>query len=947
MKPGVWPGGFEDCPLEFALVQWIRIVICIFLVACVPGAFGGPAAVDRVVLECGLEVVVFSQEEFGGDDEKIQVWVRLHRGSMSERDGERGASMVAARAAMFGVGDYSNEQMLEMFGLDEEGAIGGEGVIVSQNHLAFMLEVGSADEVGIGFGLARGLVDGYLPGDVAIERARGGMVGDIESIEDGQVEQSMNRVWFPELLGHSGYSRVPLPSLQECAELEAGVVRGFVLREWTPGQASVLVVGDVDAAVVIAEARRVFDGCLGRRGTVESVVPIIKEGIGGRVVTMSDARLEGSRIGMVWFGDESERVWDDGRYQEGLMFGLVGEAMRHRVNRVMLRDIDGVEAARVDAGELLGRIGYGQIIVETKAQESGGGDWESILAGIEIERRRLVRDGLSEGEIERTRGWLVQQLGYEIDQWRGSSSRELARTLSWMMAYGRPLVDLEEWVGQAEGWIEDMDSGRVNSMVERLFGEGEPVVLLLIDSDDEVEESAVRRVLDDAREASLDTLGGLGGWEDWVEDYQGPILSRPGSGGVVEEITVHRESGVVSVVLGNGVVVHHREMVDVERLGLMTMVVRVGFDSIESAEMNGAGDVFVAAIEQGAIRSRTEKELRGFMIEHGIKVELQRGTWGVEIRVRVPVDSFEWAVELVQAYLTDLRIEQSMIDSLAIEGEAGVRALGVPIKATEVGIAKALGVGFDLRDPRVFGDEVDARSMRNWITEQIRGGGIEVGIAGGIDAQEVIEVCAARFGGISEGAGEQIHVDVVDDAIEGEEAVLVCDAFGVEGVMVGFGACSVEDIDELRALTVAGMVFESRLEAVVESADGDGGVLILDLIPGRVVVFGRIDCDEDSIELWAGVAEGVLEQMAVDGVSEIELAGPLGRIDGMLGQGFDRAEFWASRLSRLGQRNGDVESIWSIREAYRGLDAEGVNEVFRKWYRDGEHLRVEIVNEER
>ncbi len=921
-------------------------------------AFGGPALVDRVVLECGLEVVVFSQDEFGGDDQKTQVWVRMHRGSMSERDNERGASMMAARAAMMGVGEFSNESMLEMFGLDEESAIGGGGVIVSQDHVAFMLEVGSAGEVGVGFELARGLVDGYWPGDAAIEKVRGGMIGEIESIERDRVEQSMNRVWLPELLGHSGYSRVPLASLEECGGLDAEMVRGFVAREWTPGQASVLVVGDVDAAAVIAEARRVFDGCVGLGATEQSVVPIIKEGIGGRVVTMSDARLEGSRIGMVWFGDESERVWDDAGYQEALMFSLAGEAIRHRVNRVMLRDIDGVESASVDAGELLGRIGYGQIFVETKSDlgaevgADGEAEWRAVLAGIEIERRRLVRDGLSEGEIERARGWLIQQLGYEIDQWNGSTARERARTLNWMMAYGRPLVDLDEWVGQAEGWIEEMDSARINQLVGRLFGEVEPVTLLLIDSDDEVDDEAVRDVLANARGASLDTLGGLGGWEDWVEDFQGAILSRPGSGGVVDEITVHRDSGVVTAVLSNGVVVHHREMMDVERPGLMTMVVRVEFDSIESTEMSGAGDVFVAAIEQGAIRSRTEKELRGFFIEHGIKVELQRGTWGMEIGVRAPEESFEWAVELVQAFLTDLRIEQSMIDSLAHQGETGARVLGVPVQATESGIAKAFGVGFELRDPAVFGDELDARSMRSWIAEKIRGGGIEVGIAGGAGAQETIEVCEAHLGGIPEGVeNDEGEAVFVNEGVGGEETINVCDALGVEGVMVGFGACRVEDLDELRALTVAGMVFERRLEAAVHSIDHgvrvSGGLLTLDLVPGRVVMFGQVDSEAESIESWAGVIGGVLEQMAIEGLSGQELAGPIGRIGGMFGQGFDRSEFWASRLSRLGRWDGDVESIWSIREAYQELDAEGVNEVFRKWYRDGEHFRVEIVNEER
>ena len=63
-----------------------------------------------------------------------------------------------------------------------------------------------------------------------------------------------------------------------------------------------MVIGDVDAAGVIAEARMVFDGCERGQPTARFVVPVLKPSLGGRVVVMNEPRMEGSLVGLVWLG---------------------------------------------------------------------------------------------------------------------------------------------------------------------------------------------------------------------------------------------------------------------------------------------------------------------------------------------------------------------------------------------------------------------------------------------------------------------------------------------------------------------------------------------------------------------------------------------------------------------------------------------------------------------
>ena len=288
------------------------------------------------------------------------------------------------------------------------------------------------------------------------------------------------------------------------------------------------------------------------------------------------------------------------------------------------------------------------------------------------------------------------------------------------------------------------------------------------------------------------------------------------------------------------------------------------------------------------------------------------------------------------------------IDEIEEQARDEKREIGVPIGVMEAGIGESLGVGFVMRDPDGFGEELNARSVREWIAETVRGDQIEIGIAGGISASDAIEQCARSFGEIPSGIDVSDTHSIADgDVLDGERVVRVIDPDGRAGVLVGFSACEVGDIDDLRSMIIAGLILDARLEEKFgTSSDGGSrvtsGAMILDLIPGQVVVFGRVDCDEGD---WARAHENislVLDEMAEDGIKSEEIELTVGRIDQMLERGFDRTDFWAQRLSGLSEYDLTIDAIWGILEGYRSLSAKEVEKVFRRWYQHGTHFTVEF-----
>ena len=72
-------------------------VLCVWLVALAGGSAWGDAPMARM-LDSGVRVIV--DRASSDADADAAVWLVLERGSMHEREGQRGAALVAARALM-------------------------------------------------------------------------------------------------------------------------------------------------------------------------------------------------------------------------------------------------------------------------------------------------------------------------------------------------------------------------------------------------------------------------------------------------------------------------------------------------------------------------------------------------------------------------------------------------------------------------------------------------------------------------------------------------------------------------------------------------------------------------------------------------------------------------------------------------------------------------------
>jgi len=858
-----------------------------------------------------------------GEDAPGACHLVIRRGSMHEREGERGAALVAARALMIHL-SREDPGALALFGVDAEGAARGEGVLVSEGYTAFRMRAGEGEEIGRALGVVRTALDAFAPGEGVIDAALSSVLEEARRRRESSALMHARASALADLLGGGPMSQVPLALERDLSALTPDRVRGFIDACWRAPASTLMLVG-VDPGIGEIEGAL---GAVARRDASGSSIGgrIIGDVSGNLSLTESD-RFETDLVGLVWF-DERDSGAPVRTSGEMAALALAGEVMRARVNRVVRGTTRGVRSAGVLAGEMHGRVLFAQIIVRTDP-----GAWRGALGAIARERTRLVRDGVSAQEVDRARAIIEPRWERKHDGWSGGGVEARAAVLEGLVASGRVGVDPGSWLGGVRARIGSMHADEVNRAVARLIGGSSPASIVMVSGGGGIGRGMVRRVLASALSADPGPLD-----ERWRGPIAETVLDRAPVGGSIEEVRAHTASGVTSARLGNGVWVHHREMRSGEPEGRVHVRVHVGLRELEPANLSGAVRVVHEAMARGRLGARLDDEVSLYLADHAIEAETRFTAMGLTIGVHAPARSFAPALEYVYGLLTDLRIDDALVGAVAPGG--------TPIGAMDRALLRARGVALGARDWDGLGDALDAASVSRWWSGALRGARIEVGVCGPIDAETALGGCASVLGGLRD-QGDRASADLGVGAGESGDRVLgasrvvrLRDGSGRTGVGVGFGACGRGEVDEVRALVVASMVLRERI--------GGGAVagVVIPELSDRAFVVVRIDCDASRIGALGAEIESSMVRAAEEGFGKDEVERAKASIGAILGGGARSCAFWSDRLARLGETGQRVEDVWSIESAYASMDASRVGEVFSRWHARGVHVRVEFVGED-
>lgn len=925
---------------RFVMMRVLSLVVLVCGVFVCAGYAGDriedDAGVRRYGLRNGVEVIVIPRDLGGvslsGGAGELQIWLVLDAGLVDERDDERGAMQICAELIRGGVGGVDSLQVSEMILTREEREQDpkrSQGVQVMLDHTVISGWVPARDEAAAGalLGYYAMVLDpsGWGTDDEAFRAAQEWLRERVEQVMIAPMRARQR--WLPRILGVGTLgTRLDLPEVEEIDVLNADHVSALATRVIQPGNATVLVVGDVgglDVDRLIADSI----GALPAREGVASVD--IAAGLGGDpIVFEQEPDWDQHQAALIWTEIVDSERDDLRRYIIGR---VAEEVVRRRIERLGVAALGKDAEIAVDRFELGSTVGLMQWVIQRDGTDDAS--WNESVGLMISEGERLHRFGAGTDEIVQARGALLAGWHRDAVEWKSLSDRERARDYLWLTISDRRMISPVRWDEIATDIMSTIRVDEIDETIRTITDTREASVLVSRGGDrDAVQQmaSALDRFVQVQREQDLAALD-----ERWMESLGGEVVDERRSSEGPSRITQHPASGTWGATLGNGIRVWARGMDADDRVSIAAMIWGDLFvdGSISEAEIDAA----MLAWEKASTERRDAGWIAVFQEEHGIDVRARRVVGGIRLMIDAPAGSSERALELMYALL-----DRPMIDADAFARWDTKR----PVR---LGDQDPLDRAFAMMyHPELLEHESEAISLdhaQRVLTRIVQEAWIEIGVAGAIEAASTIERVSGLMGMLSErvthGSSEEVapmpagvHLKG-ETRVEGEHRTI---AFGVRGG-------SLDDLDGLRAMILASEVLDQRLRDWASMLGDDrvrvrADVAMSDGLGDRWALIVSIRGDDPSA-YEADIREMVV-QIAIDGMDPETFAEAQSELVASIDKYFGQAWYWSTRLSGLGVHDRSVDDAWGVRTGYSSVDADVASRVYQDAIEQGEWFRVEI-----
>jgi len=903
------------------LAAWIGWAIGMLILLATPVCRAdGPST---QTLPNGLRVAMFpdnNKHEAGQSQSVLQVWLQIHSGSINERDDERGAAMVFKRAAMFGTATMDEPRIHDLFSIAGADSSIGHGAFAYFDQTTYMLAAPDGATLTDVLGFYADLLSVPRVDERAFVRARDAVVAITDRASSNPMQQ-----WMPEILGDVPVGhRMPLARADELQRLTPEHVNSYAQRNYTPANATLVIVGPFDPAAIMTQIEAEL-GDLGPARAPTKTTPMIGTAARGRVAVGTNPQ-DRTDVALVWFEHNHFADADPASSIRRLVLEKVaGELVRHRINAQVFRSLDGVVETDGSIVNLYSTLRAAQVVAAVNT-----GDWEDALGALIGEVNRLRDDPIGEEEFERARRVCLLLWQNDQDEWSRLSTSERARSCNWIVNAGLSF-DPSRWGDDASSVLASITNEEILTTVRRVFDPDRSSLIVLSDQDPAPSVETARAQLEARRGLRLKPLA-----EDWVNTAAPPILTSIPAHGEIQEITQHPQSGIWTARLGNGVVVHQRTMSDETNTSELrvSLVRTIGDRTLEQAAISGWRSPSTTRLDSD--------EMRSILNEHGLTLDVHAEIESVKLVIRAPKGAIDRAIEL--AYV--LR-EDAEVDARAYEQWKRSEAETTDQANSLIGAAMDAVAGADHRTKRPASSITHAEASRA-LRDFARTAPMEIAIVGPENAEQTLETAKTLLGALPARSIPALRAlpGEMGNTIEPECVLQVTDPNAAQrGAVVGLIAGDSSDLPRLRALILTSMILNARLAEYIPTgalpSETSAGVVFDDRFAGRALLLIGSPGPDPSAQ--GELIEGLLSDLAQEAPTQQELDAQTAIIRRVLDSQIQSTRFWADRLADLEIHGYTPEDIWHIREAYLGMTPESLHRLFADCYAQARHLRVEIV----
>lgn len=717
----------------------------------------------------------------------------------------------------------------------------------------------------------------------------------------------------------------------------------YYTRWYTPGNITVIVVGDVDPTVAADSLKKHFAAA----PAVPRPAPLavgVKATSGTRAIVASDPELARASVAVIRVEPPRGPALTVAHRRRDLVEQLGAWMFNRRMSRELAAGHVAFSDISASLGQWSGALRTARIDASGKPEA-----WQAMLTDLGVALQRARLHGFSAQDLEEARTAFIAESEQGVQREATLPARAVLRHINGKVARREPISSAAQNLALLKQLLPGVSAQEVSQVFAANFDPTNVIFTAELPSGGAVPTEAAlaaagraavavtpAKPLEVARATSL-------------------LASAPKAGAVVESVA-HAGSAVTSARLDNGVKVHHRFMD--QRKNEATVAISLAGGVIQEDGTNrGITDAAAQAWDRPATTKLSSPQIESLMTGKKVRVSGDVGADALTLTVSGNPTDLEAGLQLAYLLLTDPLLEPAALEQWK---EKETQAIAARKREAWGVLEESMATAFYPREAArlhpLTADQVRAISRdaaQAWLGKLVATAPIEVAVVGDIDR-------AAALGLVSKYLGAVPARDPISDkTLHGLRALSrptgplsvrqTVDAAAPQAVVLeGFFGTDMRNLQDVRRLAMASRILSTRMHKTIREEKqlvysiGAGSRPALEY-PGFGLFIAQAPTDPAKTDALAAAVDETYVDFAKSGPSDEELTVARKQMLNSVDQTFKNPEFWVNRLGTLDYRGTDLTELMRGPQHYEQMTAQEVREAFARYFTPAARMRFVVV----
>jgi zinc protease len=917
------------------------------------GGFCNPAGITlqapRVPLPVDPSVTMFTLENgltcwirpHATPPGKVGFWMRVGSGSMNERDDQQGLAHFLEHLAFNGTTNFPPGELIKYF--ESIGLTFGrdQNAFTSTDNTTYQLTLPNCDEATIDKGL-------LCMADYAFRML---LLEDEVAKESKVVLEEMRarkgsrqRVWdkFRPLMmpGSLAAERSPIGKAEVIAGATRELIHAYYKKWYRPDNTTLIIVGDIDPAVVKPLVVKAFADWKATPNPPKDAAHGIKPYTTTRAAAITDP-------------ERTETDVDILVVRPGETQGSVGDMRRQMLDSIGLWIVDRrlnqavAEGAAPYRNSNYWKGPFYRTLTYCGTDATGKpGDWRPMYTALISGINQARKFGFHAQEIVDAKKNILSGAERSARSAATRAQGAVLRALKGVVDKELNPISAAQNLELTRQMLPTITADEVWATYKKNTTPGPRLYVVTMPERDDLPVPTSEEILAVVKQAEATPV------EPYVlKERADALMTTLPTPGTVVDSEEHKETGILSAWLSNGVRVHLRRMT--EKKDSVVIRVRIGGGAVrETAANKGITSAAVLPFSWKATENLSTTDIKNLMT--GKKVGVGGGTGGDTINLSISgsPEDLEMGLQLAHLLMTEPRIDPV---ALKMWKEQTIQGLAKARKDASARMKQGYSAALSSNDVRhrwPTNDEVNRVTIpaaEAWLRDALQSGQMEIALVGDIDRDRAIALVLRYFGSLPKRPRVDPSLPKLRKAADLPGPIVRTIAVDAEAplavVRLGWRGADWNDTVERRTLSLASKMVGTRLRKVIREEKGLtyshwSYSSVNTSYNGMSFICSHFTADPEKVADAAKIARGIIEEFAKEGPTDEELATVRLQYSNIIKDSRKKPSWWAGVLCDLTLHGGSLDDIYRAEEQYTGYTREQIMATLKKYILDRNFVQV-------